>query len=268
MRYAIITDIHANLPALRAVLQSIAQSDIGKLICLGDIVGYGAWPAECVQTIRAIDCPVVMGNHDSYLTAPDDDFLRVEKTAAGRKNQVFAGIRHARQQVKGDDLAWLAERPRLWESGNLVFGHAALHGDDPDDWPYLISAEEAEPTLALLGKRIGFFGHSHREKAFCGGKESFVKKSAGVYRFPPACRPAAITVGSVGQPRTGDPRAHWAIWDSGSGTYFSKRTPYPVAEAALGILDAGLPADAALRLYGRSQIDEVVLERLIRLDDD
>jgi len=267
MRYAIITDIHANLPALRAVLQSIEQSDVGSLVCLGDIVGYGAWPAECVQTVRALGCPVVMGNHDSYLTDPDEEFLRLEQTRGAVRNQVFAGIRHARERVTGDDLAWLADRPRVWETANLVFGHAALHGD-PDDWPYLLSAEEAEPTLELLGRRVGFFGHSHREKAFCGGSESFVKKSPGVYRFPPASRPAAITVGSVGQPRTGDPRAHWGIWDSRTSTFQARRTPYPVVDAAMGILDAGLPPGAALRLYGRSRIDDAVLDRCMDMEDD
>jgi predicted phosphodiesterase len=262
MRIAIITDIHGNLPALRAVLGAIEAEGVDRTVCLGDIVGYGAFPAECVRMIRETGMPTVMGNHDHYLTAPDDKMLAMEASRAGRTNQVYAGIRHARERVVGEDLEWLAGRPRTVVDGQLVFGHAALH-EDLKEWPYLVSWEEAQGTLDILGKRIGFFGHSHRENAFCGGAEGFVTVEPGVYRFPPASRPAAITVGSVGQPRTGDARAHWAVWDTRTATLRLRRTKYPVAEAAHAILDAGLPAGAALRLFGARRVDPGVAARVM-----
>lgn len=264
MRYAILSDIHSNLPALEAVLRAVAAAEVERIVCLGDIVGYGAWPAECVTLMRESGCLAVPGNHDTYLVHPDERWLAAERSATQRQNPVVAGIRHARATVDADGVKWLASLPMVICAGNSVFAHAALHGGAT--WPYLHAAEDARATLPLLRKRVGFFGHTHRENAFCGGSAGFKKLENGVFHFPPACRPAAVTIGSVGQPRSGDPRAHWAIWDSRTAVLRLRRTPYRVHEAALGFLEAGLPKASALRLFGDRPVDPEVLLRLMDVE--
>lgn len=129
--------------------------------------------------------------------------------------------------------------------------HAALH--DMEEWPYLSTPSDATPTLALLDQPVGFFGHTHQTQLFFDrarpGRPSWNAK--GWIEVPEDGR-CAITVGSVGQPRDGDPRAGWVIWDSDRRIVHLKKTKYPEDKAAAAILDAGLPAHSAKRLFGRS----------------
>ena len=261
MRHAILTDIHANLPALRAVLEDVSRADVDAIVCLGDIVGYAADPGACVRAVRALDATVLMGNHDHYLVAPEPAFLSAESGPLGRSNPVIAGIRHARTQVAGDDLAWLAARPASVTLGTATFAHAALHGD-LTDWPYLLTVEDARFTLRALEGRVGFFGHTHVEKFFGAGTCGSERRAPGVHHLPPESRPCAFTIGAVGQPRSRDPRARWAIWDDEASVVTLRRTAYDIAAAAHAILDAGLPLDSALRLFAGEPVDPSVLDRL------
>lgn len=248
MRIALLTDIHANLHALKAVLKNIAPAGIDSLVNLGDVVGYGAHPAECVDLLRKLDCGGVMGNHDYYVSAGGPGIENILTQPEAVTNPVWAGVRHAREQLDADQLSWLrAQDPVGGLEENLV-AHAALH--DFEHWPYLHSLEEARPTLELLNGRIGFFGHTHREHMFFedeNGGPSPERLSEHRFRLP-VLTSIAITAGATGQPRDGDPRARWLCWDTDTRIVEFHRVAYDTKAAAEAIIAAGLPERSALRL--------------------
>lgn len=244
MRIALLSDIHANLHALEAVLHDSADRDADSLVCLGDIVGYGAQARECTELLRRLNCGCIMGNHDFYTTSPTiDPVLRNRGT---NKNPVWAGIQHARDQLSPEDLDWLAQLKSLGGIDGATIAHAALH--DFDEWPYLRTLEDATPTLKLLSGRTGFFGHTHRQNIFHLPETDAPKELQPRTFQLPAEGSFAITVGSVGQPRDPGPEAAWALWDSEARTVSFHRVAYDSQAAATSILSAGLPAASALRL--------------------
>lgn len=244
MRFALIADIHANLPALEAVLRDTASCGAERIVCLGDIVGYGPQPRECTALIRQLGCPCVEGNHEHYTASSLYDSILHRYNAP--LNPVAAGINHARAQLSDDDLAWLKNLPHHIEIEYWLIAHASLH--DTDNWLYLHNDIDAEPTLKILGERVGFFGHTHRQKIFRLPTAAPPEEIAsGVFRLPEKT-PFAITVGSVGQPRDPGPEAAWTLWDSAERTVTFRRILYDHAATATAITAAGLPAASALRL--------------------
>ena len=214
--------------ALEAVLQDTWACEADSLVCLGDIVGYGAQPRECTELFRRLNCACLLGNHDFYTIS--DTYDEVLDDPRSEHNPVWAGIRHARDELSDEDLAWLDKLPTLSTIEGGIIAHAALH--DFDEWPYLRTAEEARPTLKLLSGRVGFFGHTHRQNIF----------------KLPVDTSFAITVGSVGQPRDSGPDATWTLWDSEARTVSFRQVAYDFTSAAHTILEAGLPSGSALRL--------------------
>jgi predicted phosphodiesterase len=260
MRYALLADIHANLQALKAVLAAVEESRVDRLICLGDVVGYGANPGECIKFLRDAGFLNLMGNHDHFLTGGDPRWLLLEDDPDFKNHDVVAGIRHARAVVRPEEFKWLAKSPMIHREEGVVFAHAALHGGT--EWPYLVEAADVLPTLRLLGRNVGIFGHTHLEKAFSLGTEQPEKRVRRTMYFPPKSLPAAITIGSVGQPRRGDGNAQWALWDTATSTLSLQRTSYDIAGAAHALIDAGLPAASAVRLFGAAPVDEGIQRRL------
>lgn len=248
-RYALLTDIHANLPALKAVLEEVARCDVDGIFCGGDTVGYGANPAACVKLIREHGGLSVLGNHDSYtlqLRATPSLLPPSERET----NPVWAGIAQAAETLDDGDAEWLASLPLAMEIPGAILAHAALH--DVDDWPYLHSTRDAKPTFKNLRKRgigLGFFGHTHRQGIFSDGSAPdlpvYLEKTRARISEGAIC---AVMMGSVGQPRDGDLRAAWVLWDSDERIVEFRHTPYPALEAAMDILSAGLPHHSALRL--------------------
>lgn len=263
MRYALIADIHANLHALKAVLAAIEECRADRLICLGDVVGYGAHPGECIKLLRDAGFLNLMGNHDYFLTGEDPRWPILEADPEFQNHDVVAGIRHARATVSPDDFKWLAKSPMVHREEGVVFAHAALHGGM--DWPYLLEAAEVLPTLRVLDRNVGIFGHTHVEKVFTLGTEQPEKRERRTMYFPRQSLPAAVTIGSVGQPRRGNGKAQWAIWDTAASTLSLQRTAYNIAAAAHAIIDAGLPAASAVRLFGTAPVDEGIQRRLCEL---
>ncbi len=251
-KVAVLSDIHGNLHALRAVLREVAEERADLLCVAGDVVGYGAHPRECLELLHRVGAHLVFGNHESYavLIAREGPSALEGDWAS---SPVYAGIVHTIGQLGREQTQELRRLP--WArliTEDTAFAHSTLH--EPQKWHYLLSDEDARPTLEVMrsrGLEVAFFGHTHRQDWFAHAAEAVPPVSLGKdqLRLPQGCR-CAITVGSVGQPRGGenDPRASWALWDTESRTMQFRKTEYPVEKAVEAILEAGLPPEAADRL--------------------
>ena len=164
MRTALLADIHANLSALTAVLADIRESQVEAFACLGDTVGYGAEPRQCVEMVRALDCQCVMGNHDYYTIIDSPKIDEMLAAPDVEDEPVWSGIKHAREQLEEEELDWLRNLESIIEIEGAIIAHAGLH--DGCAWPYLRSSQDAQATLGILRGKVGFFGHTHRESVF------------------------------------------------------------------------------------------------------
>jgi predicted phosphodiesterase len=253
-KIALLSDIHANLPALRAVLDEIRGMDIDRILFAGDTVGYGPHPAECVSLVREMGGESVLGNHDFYAITAKRHPGAIPSDPESRANPVWAGIHHAVRQLDEDAFGWLESLPRLMELPGAILSHAALH--DQSRWPYLLTTGDAMPTLEMLSRcliDVAFVGHTHRQEWFsmpgAPPPEALVEDTVFRLREGTVC---AVVVGSVGQPRTSDNRAAWTIWDSDERIFEFRRTSYPFRETAQAIRDAGLPESSGRRLLAGS----------------
>jgi len=252
-KIAILSDIHANLSALTAVLEEVRSAGITEICFGGDTVGYAAKPDECVNLVRHHGGNCVMGNHDYYTTAVLDHPENVPSGNSWTDNPVWAGVIHAARTLSADNARWLAHLPGFLKIPGAIIGHAALH--DLENWPYLQSLNDAEPTLRELARgeeHIGFFGHTHIQTHFADPFAAIKpERLEGSRLHLPQGVVCAVLVGSVGQPRDADPRAAWAIWDPEKRIVEFRRTEYPAWETARQIIDANLPESSALRLLDR-----------------
>ncbi len=240
MKYGILGDVHANASALEAALQGLADADVDLALSVGDVVGYGAAPAACISLLREHGVSVVLGNHDQA-TAQDGALLGFNPAAA-------AAIAWTRTQLSRADRAWLGELPLV-----LSFDHAQLaHGSviEPADFPYVFASEDAEPGLDALTRPLCFIGHTHMPGTFLRTVHDPVRTAFSRDTFVDLSEieAAIANVGSVGQPRDGDPRAAYAVFDSDKRTLRLERASYDVEREAARIAAAGLPASLAERL--------------------
>ncbi len=241
MRYAVLSDVHGNLHALETVLQHLDQESVDQVVFLGDAVGYGAFPNECVAHLQQVASPALMGNHDYAVLHPE------ERT-------VFNP--YARQAIDWTDhhltpetRRYLAERPltAVLEPG-ICAVHASPH--NPLEWVYIHRPEEAQVQFRFFEHRICLFGHTHVPVVYQesrGPEAEVLLVHEGTLHLDPEGR-YLINPGSVGQPRDGDPRAAYLILDSERLTVEIRRVPYPVEKAQAAILKAGLPPFLADRL--------------------
>ncbi|RKY18495.1 MAG: metallophosphoesterase [Planctomycetota bacterium] len=241
MKYAVISDIHANLEALEAVLADIKKERVDKCVCVGDIVGYGANPHECIELVRK-HCPVcVAGNHD---------FATIERTNIEFFNQYARqATLWTRQNITEDDRKYLESLPLVADvDDRFTLVHGTLYA--PALFDYIQTTFDAYLSLQVLQKPLCFVGHSHvpisffLDDAVTYSTDSVIELKEGVK--------AVINVGSVGQPRDDDPRAAYAIYDTEKNLVVIKRVEYDVEKAIKKIRDAGLPEILGERLrYGR-----------------
>jgi diadenosine tetraphosphatase ApaH/serine/threonine PP2A family protein phosphatase len=249
-KIAILSDIHANEPALKAVLRDVTKAKVSRVVCGGDTVGYGASSNACVSRLRALGGDCVMGNHDFYTNHLRRDRAALPANRDWRKNPVWAGVEDAARTLNEDNAAWLRELPRELAIPGGVLAHAALH--HPEEWPYLRSLHDALPTLERLratARGIGFFGHTHHQEWFCDPAADITPERINPTRVHlPEGVVCAVMVGSVGQPRDGDLRAAWTLWDSDTRVLEFRHSEYPALTAAHDIVAADLPVESALRL--------------------
>jgi diadenosine tetraphosphatase ApaH/serine/threonine PP2A family protein phosphatase len=242
LRYLILSDIHANTDALDSVLAAAPPGSWERLVVLGDLVGYGAEPNAVVDRIRALDpLAVIRGNHDKAACGLEDgsSFNHVARLAAQWTFDALSGANR-------DYLRELPAGPRTIDDAIEI-----CHGAPFDEDHYIFDAQDASRALDAAARPLCLFGHTHLPVVFRrdpsvfdgfvpDGPETAVPLTAGVSYL--------INVGSVGQPRDGDPRAAFGIYDSEGPSVRMRRVAYPVASAQRRILAAGLPSSLANRL--------------------
>jgi predicted phosphodiesterase len=237
-KIALFSDIHGNIEALDAVLTNISEQGVNKMICLGDIVGYGPDPAECVTRIRDLGCPTVMGNHDEACFAPELEEMM--------NDLAVAGIQYAQRNLTDKHKAWLADLPHVIEAGDFSVVHSSL--DEEDYWPYVLARADAARHFRYQEKPLAFCGHTHRPAIWQqdGRKIRTPLVEPSVSLTPGNLR--LINVGSVGQPRNARSEASYVLYDPKAATVEFQLVPYDFFKTQSKILDAGLPAFLALRL--------------------
>lgn len=244
MRIAAISDIHANLPALEAVLAAADEAAVDEIWCLGDVIGYGAEPDECADLVRDRCDLCLVGNHDLAVLGVLDIAAFSEAAAAA--------VAWTRENVAERTLSMLRDLEPAGEREGIALFHAS-----PRDaiWEYVLSAEQADACLDVLPARIGLIGHSHvslyfvRPTAGEHGDEIRGAQSSDDTLLDLGTGQWLINPGSVGQPRDGDPRAAWLELDTGEQTARFRRVRYDVERAAASISSAGLPRRLADRLH-------------------
>lgn len=238
LRYAIISDLHANLEAVQAVLTKIDALGVDQVVCLGDVVGYNANPNECVEIIREREIPTVCGNHDAVACGLEEPW--------GFNPIALSAALWTRDHLEPENQQWLRQLPV-----NRSFDHfLASHGTPMDRDPYLFTWEDALPYfdyVAQLNHRLCFFGHTHCPAIFSGdgmyaldSESKFLLNDDKIFFINP---------GSVGQPRDGDPRASFGLLDTEQKVYELVRVEYPVEKAAERIMASKLPNFLAQRLF-------------------
>jgi diadenosine tetraphosphatase ApaH/serine/threonine PP2A family protein phosphatase len=238
VRYAIISDIHANLEAFEAVRAEIGRLAVGRVINLGDIVGYGASPAECIRGVRQIANVAIAGNHDFGVAGLSD--IRYFNTHARRAVVWTAGV------LGQQELDYLHDLPLVHvENGLFRVVHATP--SDPAKWEYLFGTDQAAGEFKAFPEPLCFVGHSHQPGIFEIDQDGVVTRLADRVRVREGRR-QIVNVGSVGQPRDGDPRACLCIYDAKAGEIEIVRVAYDVEGAKRKILEAHLPPVLANRL--------------------
>jgi predicted phosphodiesterase len=252
MRLAILSDIHANLPALEAVLADIDGAGLAKLWCLGDVVGYGAQPDECTRLIRERCDFCLVGNHD--LAVLDELDVSAFSPAAA------AAVRWTQETAEPATLEFLRELEPADETRDVALYHASPR--DPV-WEYVLWPDQAAECIAIQAARVSLIGHSHVALFFVMGED---RRPIGAQslELEDAARGAQagagtrldlsegrwlVNPGSVGQPRDGDPRAAWLELDTGSWEATYHRVEYEIDRAAAAIEATDLPEHLARRLY-------------------
>ncbi len=243
MRYLILSDIHANLDALNAVLEHIKRERIDKYIILGDILDYGAQPNETINLLKTLlPQDAVRGDHEKIFTgALSEEYFDPE---------VLICSKWTKKQLTQNSAAYIESLPAGPKTVDNAF--EIVHGSYPDEDMYIMDSDALDTSFANLKMPIGFFGHTHIPIVFIerldGKKEmADIYGSKNVFTLKDDER-YLINPGSIGQPRDNNPDAAFAIYDSTVKTIVLLRVPYDRHSAAKKIMDAGLPDFFAQRL--------------------
>jgi predicted phosphodiesterase len=237
MRYAVISDIHSNFEALRAVIDALAKENIDKYLCLGDVVGYGADPIACMNLLKTLKPEILIaGNHDwGVLGQTDIEYFNDAAKAA---------IEWTKGLIKKDEAEYLRSFKLIYEGVKFVLVHGSINS--PDEFNYILNDYDAYRTVKLMKVPLCFVGHSHVAGIFYSDERVRYLTAMDVKISPE--KKYIVNVGSVGQPRDGDPRASYAIYDETEGSIEIKRVEYDIKTCQKKIIAAGLPNILAIRL--------------------
>jgi len=241
MRYAIISDIHSNLAAFQAVLHDIDEKGtVDRMWCLGDIVGYGPDPGECIELLRRYEHICVAGNHDwGALEKINLSDFNTEAAAACRWNG---------QQLSPDEAEYLANLPLTLYEDDFTLAHGSPR--EPI-WEYLLSTYVAKINFDYFETRFCLVGHSHTPLAFeqhGSNGDCFLRETPPDTTLYLEENRLIVNPGSVGQPRDGDPRASYAIYDSKEEAISFFRVPYDIETTQRKMEENGLPSRLISRL--------------------
>uniref|UniRef100_A0A7V3ZZ95 Metallophosphoesterase n=1 Tax=candidate division WOR-3 bacterium TaxID=2052148 RepID=A0A7V3ZZ95_UNCW3 len=240
MRYLVISDIHSNLPALKAVLAKARRIGYDKIICLGDFVGYYTSPNEVVELIKKDLTIAVIGNHDYGLLHPQSITLHFNELA---REALFYNIK----VISKETLEFLKSLSFTAETDGFLFVHGSP--SEPEEFEYIYSSVQAGRELRLTSKKVTFFGHTHIPVIYEYDEEKEKVITVEKYvRFKEGKR-YLINPGSVGQPRDGNPEASFGILDMEEGVYRHYRVEYDIFETVAEVIRAGLNPLLAERLY-------------------
>jgi diadenosine tetraphosphatase ApaH/serine/threonine PP2A family protein phosphatase len=246
VRILILSDIHANLQALQASLEAAPEHDL--VVNLGDVVGYGANPNETVKISASLGKIFVRGNHDKAASGIDDakDFNPI----------AAAAIQWTRDHLTAENRDWLKALPHGPMSLDNVSGVQLVHGSPRNEDEYLMHGQDVQSILETIECPVTFFGHTHLQGAFFSDEGAarfylpdYQSRKSGEFEFKlEAGKKYLINPGSVGQPRDGDWRAAFALFDASSRVVTFWRVPYDLKAAQREIIAAKLPLRLAERL--------------------
>ena len=238
MRIGIFSDVHANIEAMTAVMQAYATERIDKFVCIGDVVGYGASPNECCDLIREVAAFTILGNHDAAV--------------AGRMDYsyYYDAARHAldvhARALTPENLTWLRSLPYEQRDGDVTFCHGSPI--NLEEFEYIFSLEQAAKCLEMWDdlSMVTFIGHSHLCKSFALARNDVFEVVATKFAIRPDHR-YIISVGSVGQPRDGDPRPCYVIQEPNQLSF--RRVEYD-------------PTVTANKIYNIPDLDDFLGDRI------
>jgi predicted phosphodiesterase len=239
MHILIISDIHSNLAALAAVLEAADEQGYDRVWCLGDVVGYGPTPNDCVTEVRNLEALCIAGNHDwaALGRIPLEDFNRDAQKAS----------LWTQDQLTPESISYLEGQPQMRVEGSFTLAHGSPRHPI---WEYIQLPSVAAANFVHFDTPYCLVGHTHVPVVF----RALDERKAEMF-FPPLDVPLAlgeerliINPGSVGQPRDGDSRASYALLDGESGTIRFHRVEYPIGHTQTQMMEAGLPPRLAARL--------------------
>lgn len=263
MKYAIVSDLHANLPAWRAVLRDIVQQHADRILCLGDVVGYGPQPVEVLESLYGEACRVALGNHDAVLIGrmPPDGFQAVARDILER----------TRNRVARDALRWISTWPLQLVGRAFRCTHASCAA--PARFDYLEEPADALAAWSAVSEPLLFVGHTHRPALYVLGSSGTPHRlDPQDFELEPGKR-YIVNVGSVGYPRDGDPRAAYVLYDDQARAVWFRRVPFDLDACRTAIAAYGWPEEAAMflnadPLLARRPIREVVSFRPPAREED
>ncbi|MBI4428684.1 MAG: metallophosphoesterase family protein [Ignavibacteriales bacterium] len=230
MRLAIISDIHGNLEALTKALELIGRMGVDETVCLGDVVGYGANPNECVDLVRQKCSFILRGNHDA---AAVDLSVAETFTMNARLSAVWTN-----KNLGKENKDFLVSLPFTQEKERSLYVHATPC--NPPEWEYILTEYDAKSSFRCFEQAVCFIGHTHTPVIFDeNGKTKTIRRDIR----------CIVNVGSVGQPRDGNPKLSFGVFDSTRWEYENVRSAYDITNASQKIADAGLPRGLAERLW-------------------
>ena len=238
MKFALISDIHANYEALAAVLEDIEKQKVDTIHCLGDVIGYGSDPRACLETVTK-NCDVkLMGNHE---------YAALGLTSTENYNDA---AQHAsewtKEQLSDFDLSVIADFQMSHSFDNFLLVHASPY--EPEKWRYIIAPNAAMEGFMHFNEKICFTGHSHLPQIFIEQDDSLPRCQAGHDILPDPENRYIINVGSVGQPRDNDSRACYLIFDTKEYELFYRRVEYDIAATQIKMTEAKMPNTLINRL--------------------
>lgn len=238
MRYALISDIHSNWEALEAALNFLSKENIDAYFCLGDIVGYGANPQECISKIRSLSCrAIIAGNHD---WAAAGIFELSYFNFLARKAIIWTS-----EKLNQADKEYLKSFPLTYRDDLITLVHGTLY--NPGEFNYMLDIYAAAKDFDLLKRQVSFIGHSHLPGVFFEENYQIGYSLEQKIVLKPKVK-YIVNAGSIGQPRDGNWRSSLVIFDSEEKSIEFKRIEYDVELAQKKIIRAGLPERLASRL--------------------